>query len=421
VFEDAESTVMSLLHGLAGEQVSLRQVSLERFCMTYTRPLVNYLVKARRLHEDDAADLVQDFWVSKMLRPSPEDNLVARYLVAQQAYEQASFRSYLSVSLNNFLRSRYRAAGNAMRRSQVSIEQLDGWEAKSPEDVNEFDLAWANHVLVRTLEGVRQECNSANLRIKWTIFARLILQPYATNQARPAYSVLAEELGLQNPKEIGTALTTFKRIFLRHLHIAVLDYLPANSRQESIVAAEGEVATILAKLSKCGGLELPLAEWGIVTPADVSGYSLNLNNLSVPSLIQSDGDYQALWNNLLTTSLLSDVLGVRLSGGGAITVASLVAGEIRAADVLDQIRSSAKRLGASSGDGDKSPLNRKLYGLIYLVAIAAAKLFRDEDISRQSAAQLTALAKSFSEECWIDQGTKQFLQRYAVRLVSSNR
>lgn len=422
MFDDAESTVMSILRCVAGEQLSRRQVSLEQFCETYTQPLVNYLVKAKRLHDDDAVDLVQDFWLSKMLSPKPEHTLVAKYLAAQQSHEKASFRSYLSVSLNNFLRSKYRSSGNVMRRSQVLIEQLEGWEAESPENLDQFDLVWANHVLVMVLERVRQECDSAKLRIKWTVFTRLILQPYATNQSRPSYAALADELGLQNSKEIGTSLTTFKRIFMRHLQIAVLDYLPANSREESIAAAQDEVAVILAKLSKVGSLQLPLAEWGVATTPDRFQCSLNLNNLLPASLIQSDDDYQAAWNSLLT-SRLSDILNIRLGNGETITIDSLITGETRDVHVLDQIRSSAKSLGSTIGgdESDLPQLNRKLYGLIYLIAIAAAKLFLNEDISSQSGSQLATLAKSFASETWIDEKTKPFLQRYSARLSGSDR
>ncbi len=262
MFDDANSTVMSILHGVAGEHISQRQVSLERFCETYTQPLVNYLAKAKRLHVEDALDLVQIFWLSKMLKPSPGENLVAKFLVASQFREKSSFRNYLSVALNNFLRSKYRSGSEAAIRSQVSIEQLEGWEVESPEDLNQFDLAWANHILVMVLERVRQECTSERLKMKWVVFTRLILQPIASNFPRPSYAELADELGVQDSKDIGNALTTFKRIFLRHLEIVVQDYLPANSREESLTAAKAEVATILAKLSKFGGLQLPLANGG---------------------------------------------------------------------------------------------------------------------------------------------------------------
>lgn len=418
MFDDAESTVMSILQGVANGQHSRRQVSLQRFCLTYTQPLVNYLVKAKRLHEDHAADLVQDFWLSKMLKPAPDGNLVAKYLVAQKSRESSSFRSYLSVSLNNFLRSKYRSADASMRQLQLSVDQLEGWEVPSPEDLDQFDLEWANHVLVVALERVRQECDSEKLRFKWEVFTKLILRPYATYQSRPSYAALADELGLQNPKEIGTSLTTFKRIFMRHLQIAVQDYLPADSREESIAEAQGEVAILLAKLSKVGGLQLPLAKWGVANRPDHSACSLNLNNLMLASLIQSDEDHQTAWANLRKLNLF-DILEIRVDNSTTVTVACLVAGEIRDVRELNQIRSSAKRLGSGAGveEATAPRLNRKIYGLIYLIAIASAKEFLNENISNQSDSQLATLAESFVGENWIDESTKQLLNRYRARLI----
>jgi len=402
---------MSILHGVA-ESDSVRQASLERFCVTYTKPLVNFLVKAKRLTEDDALDLVQDFWLNKMLEPPPDSNLVAKYLIARTEYATASFRSYLSVSLNNYLRSKYRSTGESKRRAQVSIEQLDGWEPESPNDSEQFDVAWANHLLVMVLERVRRECDSPALRIKWTIFTRLILQPYASNAPRPSYAILASELGIQNTKEIGTSLTTFKRIFLRNLHIAVQDYLPANSGKDSVAAAQAEVATLLSKLSRDGGLQMPLSEWGVVGVGD-SSHSLTLMNLAASNLINTSDDYHAAWNCLRATSL-SDALGVQPSKFKYMTVEHMMRGVNYEVEVLDQIRVQSKTLGSSSVNDQVEglPLNRKLYGLVYLIAIASAKIHFNKSLSSQSTEQLSVLAKSFCNESWIDEETKGFLWRF---------
>jgi hypothetical protein len=413
MYEYAESTVMSILKDVALDQQSRRQDSLQRFCVTYTQPLIQYLVRSKRLAEDDAYDLVQDFWHAKMLEPAPADNLVAKFLVARQSHPESSFRRYLFVSVTNFLRSRYRSCEQSIRRSQVSLEQLGGFDAASSEDFDRFDFAWSNHVLVMVLDRVRDACEEPRLRLKWTVFCQLILQPYASDAPRPSYAALAADLGLDNPKEISTALTTFRRLFMRQLEMVVQDYFPVHAGDQDRKSVEREIASILNSLSEKGGLQLPLERWGVESSGTDDVIGLALNNLAVSNLIQGEQDHRTAWSNLLDVDLLN-ALDVPGTSCDRVTIRAMITGKIADLHVLDQIRAAAKQLGSNqtAHGGSVLCLNRNLYGLTYLLAIVAAKLFLNQDLSMQDPSRLKLLAHSFAEKAWVDDETKEILKRF---------
>jgi hypothetical protein len=419
MLDDANSTVMSILYGVMDEEITRRRSNLERFCGTYTQPLVNYLVLAKKLNCDEAVDVVHDFWVAKMLDAHPQVNLVSKYLNAQQNRETTSFRSYLAMSLRNFWFSRSRLKGEAKRREQVSLEMLEGWEPVSPQDEELFDAAWANHILSLVLNRVKQECESSRLKLKWTVFTKRILEPIAFRRSQPSYAEVAEELGLTDTREIGNALTTFRHVFKRNLQVVVQDYLPAQSAEESLAAAQKEIAELIAKLSRSGGLQLPLAEWGVVAEDSSSEYRLALDKLNVASLIQNDDDHRVVWKTALNASLAS-ILDTDLGVDRSVRLEDLMAGKVKKLDVLHKTRAAAKRLGSATNEEESGEpvLNRKMYGLIYLVAIIIAKLECDADISTQSPAQLTSLAQSFASEEWVDANTRQWLNRFNSELNS---
>lgn len=413
MLDDANSTIMSILYGVAGEMEASRRLSLERFCKTYTQPLIGYLIHAKRIDVEEAKDLVHDFWVEKMLDVSYDQNLVSKYLLAQQKHEKSSFRSYLAAALNHFWLSRVRLKSEAVRRAQVSLDQLEGWEPASDEDEELFDGAWANHVLLLALERVRSECESEALNLKWKVFIKRILQPIANRQAPPSYAEVAEELGLANAQEVGTAITTFRRIFQRNLRLIVQDYLPTKSIQESISSAENEVALLLTRLSKKGGLQLPLEGWGVSITDQSPQYRLALERLTASSLIQNNEDYRMVWSNAICTPL-EMVLDIELGIEGDLTFLRLVRSEFKNRELLNKIRVAAKALGSNKEDDNLGSLllNRKMYGLIYLAAIALAKLHCGEDISSQSREKLMSLTATFVSEEWIDEDTRSLLKSY---------
>ncbi len=123
----------------------------------------------------------------------------------------------------------------------------------------------------------------------------------------------------------------------------------------------------------------------------------------------------------MLSTALSEALGLRVGNSDEITLNSIIEGEIRDVEVLEQIRSNAKRLGLSGGENGSvlAGLPQKLFGLIYLVAIVAAKLVLNQDISRQPHTQLASIAKSFVNEVWIDEKTKLLLERYLTQIASN--
>jgi hypothetical protein len=413
---DSDSTVMSILHGVSGETQSREK--MERFCLTYTEPLIEFLARSKRMARDAAHDLVNDFWLAKMLDIPPPFNLVAKYLTALQTNQESSFRRYLSASLNNFYLSKTRTKKDKLLRAQRSLDDIDGWEPSVQHEMREFDILWANHLLSLVLEKVRSECENAEHFVKWQVFLRLIVQPCIENGNRPTYSEVANTLGLSSPKEVSNALTTFKRIFMRHFSIAVQDYLPARNASESLAGARSEVEEILLELSRAGSLRLPLENWGIhVASTGESQWALQIDSYSGHSLFRSSEDFALAWRSLKTADL-TEILEFPSAGEPhTVTIDNMVTGTIVLRDTLNKVRGQAKRMGSDTGaSGQPMELPRRLYALIYLIAIASGDIYLETQISRQSRPQLLENAIRFVGESWLDDVTKSFLHVYIERL-----
>ena len=59
----------------------------------------------------------------------------------------------------------------------VSMQALEGWEPQEAGLQDTFDIAWANHILVRVLESVRSECSSKDQLNMWRVFEAQALLP----------------------------------------------------------------------------------------------------------------------------------------------------------------------------------------------------------------------------------------------------
>src|SRR5690606_31192102 len=100
---------------------------------------------------------------------------VTKFLAKKSEIPSLSFRKYLSRSLVNHWIGMCRKSGRQPKI--VSMEALEGWEPLEARVQDSFDVAWANHVLVRVLEAVRRECSSKDQLNMWRVFEAQALLP----------------------------------------------------------------------------------------------------------------------------------------------------------------------------------------------------------------------------------------------------
>ena len=178
--------------------------ALETLCQTYWHPL--YAFVRRRGHDPDAArDLVQGYFAE----------LLEKDFLKDVAPELGRFRSFLLVSLKNFL-SHERDRARALKRGgDVQVISLDdastrnvaeaSVEHMTPEQV--FERQWALTVLDQALERLRQEARESRGEARFEA-----LKPYLTGHAGPTpYGEAAERLGMSEGSVRAAVLRLRKR------------------------------------------------------------------------------------------------------------------------------------------------------------------------------------------------------------------
>lgn len=241
VFDSAGSTIMSVLLGIAQSDESERKQYLERFASQYTQPLVEYLCRAKQLGPEEAADLVQNFWLAKLILPKPADNLVAKYLDAQRTKHddaQNSFRSYLMRSIANHCLDDARIS----KRKPLSLQDVPGFDIPEKLDNYTFDTAWANAILRKIVNDVRDECRANEQEEMWTLFCRQIVLPKLTGTSPPGYAQLAQEFDYSSTRSATNAVRTVIRKFQRILKQHIRNYLPIIELERSDSLIETEVS-----------------------------------------------------------------------------------------------------------------------------------------------------------------------------------
>lgn len=132
--------------------------ALEELCRTYWYPIYGY-IRSRGHSAEDAQDLAQGFF---------ERFLGKNYLESVNT-ERGRFRSFLLASVNHFLsnewdraRAQKRGGGSAMRSLDEEDAEgrylLEPADAETPESL--FERNWAETVLAKVLDRLRDECNS---------------------------------------------------------------------------------------------------------------------------------------------------------------------------------------------------------------------------------------------------------------------
>lgn len=180
--------------------------ALERLCRRYWRPVYAY-IRHRGFSPEEAEDLTQSFFL-QWLEKNPLDGLDPA---------KGRFRSFLLVSLKNFLTNEFRREHRQKRGCGRPALPLDTELAEvvfraapdsnlTPEKV--FDRRWALMVLDQTLEALRAEQFQAG---KQRQFERL--SGFLSMDGTPeSYEDLAAQLGISR-EAVGMAVWRLRQRF----------------------------------------------------------------------------------------------------------------------------------------------------------------------------------------------------------------
>jgi DNA-directed RNA polymerase specialized sigma24 family protein len=217
----------------AADGTQARRQALAVLLARYQPALKSYLCVVRRLG-DDADDLLQAFVADKLLE---------RDMLRHADEGRGKFRTFLLTSLNNFVTSWYRAAGNRVRAAR-RLEDVSDHRSNDASPAAEVEAAWARALVRDVVAAMREKCRADGREDVWLVFeGRVLAEVFEDKQPVP-YEKLAEQLGLRSPMQAANLLVTAKRLYSRLLRVAVSEY----ERNESHI--EEEIADLRASLAK---------------------------------------------------------------------------------------------------------------------------------------------------------------------------
>jgi DNA-directed RNA polymerase specialized sigma24 family protein len=197
--------------GRAGAtDVSAAREALASLLRRYLPAMKVHLTRKRRLGDDEADELLQDFVADKVLD---------RRFVAAADARRGRFRSFLLTSLDHFLVDRVRA-----RRPAPSPLADDGDEAAAHAPADPFDVAWAREVIHETLRRMEEACRGGGRADVWAMFEWRVVGPTLLDRPAPPYDALVASLGFATPTQASNCLVTAKRMFARTLRAVVTEY-----------------------------------------------------------------------------------------------------------------------------------------------------------------------------------------------------
>lgn len=429
--EQFYSTVHSMLEGVAGLTPERRKEKLRQLITDYGPQLNGCLIRKYGISADDAAEVVQQFLLMRLLVPSPEQNVAGQFLAAKKNEPQLRFRNYLRRALYNFYI-------DERRRRQLPVVQVDCLEASagktaenSDEDLRE-DITWANHLLNQACNAVQQECYLRDQADVWRVFRERILKPIETGEPAISYVDLCTGGLASSPKQAANLLQTAVRKFNRVLRDLVAGYLPCE--EETLPhSVEQELDELRRALATPDGVRLTSAsDYSVIPPASASTERKQLLSVSeeVTSL-WTDADLSDFWTSLLTKrpdQILAEMSGSNSDPGAEqnqteqMTLLQLISEPKPALDILISFKEAAKQSAVQRQTGrghSTTPVNvfpPNVTMLIYGLAIAIARLRWNQRITSDPDSRFIQRVCRLLEFPWIDPQSRQILQTWLEML-----
>ena len=182
-----------------------REAVLAELCERYWKPLYAYL-RGRGFSNEDAKDLVQGFFTERVL---------GQEFIRRADRTKGRFRNFLLVALRNYVINIER------KRTSHSTPKPAGEEPSASDTAEaQFDRAWADALLERTLQELETECRRKGRDGHWQLFREWLLESRVGDGKREMAEACAK-CGLsdaaQGYKTISKLKGRFREILRRHL------------------------------------------------------------------------------------------------------------------------------------------------------------------------------------------------------------
>lgn len=195
------TTRWGVIRAAAGEDHTAKS-ALESLCRDYWAP-VNAHIRHRVSDIHLAEDLTQEFFAKFLSQ--------GWFLKPQQ--ERGKFRSFLLTLLRRFLNDEFERAAAWKRGGRVATVSLDPFmEAiiapENPDTALQFDRAWAENLLHRAFESLKQESDGERFDLLVTFLQR--------EPDHGEYQHLSDRFGI-TPNTVAAAVKRLRRRLRDHL------------------------------------------------------------------------------------------------------------------------------------------------------------------------------------------------------------
>jgi DNA-directed RNA polymerase specialized sigma24 family protein len=232
------STHWSLVAEAGQDDALGKRDAIGRLLVRYMPALRAHLIFGKRLDQDKADDLLQEFIANKILE---------RDLLVQADRQLGKFRTFLLTTLNRFVLNQIRGERARKRTPDAGAYTAgDDWARQLPcrqDPTDVFDIAWARGVIDQAVGQMQAECEKSGRKDIWGVFECRILQPALEGTEPLDYRRLIERFGFRSPNEASNVLVTAKRMYARILRDVVGQYA---RNTEEIDAEIKELHGILA-------------------------------------------------------------------------------------------------------------------------------------------------------------------------------
>jgi RNA polymerase sigma-70 factor (ECF subfamily) len=229
-------THWTLVRQAGAEDGVSRRIALEELLRRYRPALKKFLVLGRRVQEEEAEELLQEFLVGKVLE---------KQLIGRAHESKGRFRDFIVTALKRFHIDKIRHAARLKKKESPMAEGFDP-PAGGEEPDAVLDVAWARQVIAQAIERMKQECLAKSRTDIWGVFESQVLSPLLHDGPSESYGQLVSRLGLESPGKAHAVLATGKRMFKRNLHEVIGEY--ELSEQD----VEGEIADLRQILGGAG-------------------------------------------------------------------------------------------------------------------------------------------------------------------------
>jgi hypothetical protein len=211
---------------------SAQRQALNELVRRYVPALQSHLVLQKGIEPGRAEDLIQEFLLEKV---------VEQAIVARADRVRGRFRSFLLVSLDRFVISKFRVENAAKRHAsgEMSLDEVRDIAANAATAAaaqNAFDVAWARQLLSDTLDRMHRQCLLEERPDIWGVFEGRLLQPLLHQVPPISYDELVNRFSLASPAQASNVLVTGRRMFERMLRQAIGEYEVGDHRIDAEIA-----------------------------------------------------------------------------------------------------------------------------------------------------------------------------------------